>query len=238
MDNEKEIQALIEAFVEYRNLFTPISQNLSDFAQTYNQMREEVQKLNRSLDGNMQAKLDGIVKELSNQFEKSKNITAQFEIFKQKTDGFVSQMERLTAALSKIGDKIEKIDQIEEKATTQIEKLNDIIEKKNKVYDVKQLEKNLENYNVSVQKVSDYINKDIAVALSDNNEKIETIKDKNESVYEVLLQEKSGIDKLIEAYSESNLLLKNLIEKQDVNEQYIFDILDKWAKDRKVKTKK
>lgn len=238
MDNEKEIQSLIEAFVEYRNLFTPIEQNLREFAQTYNQMREEVQKLNRSFDGNMQAKLEGIVKELSNQFEKSKNITVQFENFRQKTDGFVSQMERLTTALSKIGDKIEKIDQIEEKATSQIEKLNDIIEKKNKVYDVKQLEKNLENYNVSVQKVSDYINKDIAVALSDNNEKIESIKDKNESVYQVLLQEKSGIDKLIEAYSQSNLLLKNLLEKQDVNEQYIFDILDKWAKDRKVKTKK
>lgn len=238
MDNEKEIQALIESFVEYRNLFTPIEQNLRDFAQTYNEMREEVQKLNRSFDSNMQSKLDGIVKELSNQFEKSKNLTAQFENFKQKTDGFVFQMEKLTNALSNIGDKIEKIDKIEEKATSQIDKLNDIIEKKNKVYDVKQLEKNLENYNVSVQKVSDYINKDIAVALSDNNEKIESIKDTNESVYQVLLQEKSGIDKLIEAYSESNLLLKNLLERQDVNEQYIFDLFDKWAKDRKVKTKK
>ena len=165
-------------------------------------------------------------------------MTAQFENFKQKTDGFVSQMERLTASLSKIGDKIEKIDQIEEKATSQIDKLNDIIEKKNKVYDVKQLEKNLENYNANIQKVSDYINKDIAVALSDNNEKIDSIKDKNESVYEVLMQEKSGIDELIEAYGQSNALLKNLIEKQDVNEQYIFDIIDKWAQDRKVKTKK
>lgn len=238
MDNEKQIQELIEAFVEYRNLFTLVEENLSQFSETYNQMRDEVQKLNRSFDSNAQEKLDAVVKELSKQFERSKSLTTQFDNFKQKTDGFVSQMERLTTALSKIGDKIEKIDQIEEKATSQIEKLNDIIEKKNKVYDVKQLEKNLENYNVSVQKVSDYINKDIAVALSDNNEKIESIKDKNESVYEVLLQEKSGIDKLIEAYSESNLLLKNLIEKQDVNEQYIFDILDKWAKDRKVKTKK
>lgn len=238
MDNEKEIQALIESFVEYRNLFTPIEQNLKDFAETYDQMREEVQKLNRSFDGSMQTKLETIVKELSNQFEKSKNLTAQFENFKQKTDGFVAQMERLTASISKIGDKIEKIDQIEEKATSQIDKLNDIIEKKNKVYDVKQLEKNLENYNSNIQKVSDYINKDIAVALADNNEKIDSIKDKNESVYEVLMQEKSGIDKLIEAYAESNSLLKNLIEKQDVNEQYIFDIIDKWAQERKVKTKK
>ncbi len=238
MDNEKEIQLLIDSFVEYRNLFTPLEENLREFAQTYDQMREEVQKLNRSFDGSMQSKLEAIVKDLSKQFEKSKNLTAQFDEFKQKTDGFVSQMERLTASLSKIGDKIEKIDQIEEKATSQIDKLNDIIEKKNKVYDVKQLEKNLENYNSNIQKVSDYINKDIAIALADNNEKIDSIKDKNESVYQVLMQEKSGIDKLIEAYAESNTLLKNLLEKQDVNEQYIFDIIDKWAQERKVKIKK
>ena len=35
-----------------------------------------------------------------------------------------------------------------------------------------------------------------------------------------------------------NELLKKIVEKQDVNEAYIFDILDKWAEDRKVKIKK
>ena len=49
---------------------------------------------------------------------------------------------------------------------------------------------------------------------------------------------KSNIEELVERYNQSNLLLKNIVEKQDVNEQYIFDILDKWAKDRGVKTKK
>ena len=31
---------------------------------------------------------------------------------------------------------------------------------------------------------------------------------------------------------------KTIVEKQDVNEEYIFDILDRWAESRRVKTKK
>ena len=43
---------------------------------------------------------------------------------------------------------------------------------------------------------------------------------------------------LVETYKSSNELLKKIVEKQDVNEAYIFDILDKWAEERKVKIKK
>lgn len=238
MENEKEIKELIQAFVEYRNLFTPIEQNLRSFADTYENMREDINALNNSFDGSIQDKLDRIYGDLSKQFEKSKDLSARIEAFRQKTDGFAAQMENLIDMFSKIENRIGKIDEIESKATGQIEKLNAIIEQKKKVYDVKELEKNLEAYNSNVQKINDYINKDIAETLKDNNAKINTIKDKNESVYETLAEEKSSINKLIESYSQTNKLLKNIVEKQDVNEQYIFDILDKWAKDRGVKTKK
>ena len=32
-------------------------------------------------------------------------------------------------------------------------------------------------------------------------------------------------------------MLRKIIEKEDVNEAYLFEILDKWAENRKVKTK-
>ena len=43
---------------------------------------------------------------------------------------------------------------------------------------------------------------------------------------------------LVESYNNTNQLLKNITEKKDVNEQYIFDLIDAWAKERGVKTKK
>lgn len=238
MENDKEIQELISTFVEYRNLFTPIEQNLRNFADTYENMREDIKALNNSFDGNIQKKLDAIYSDLSKQFEKSKDLSSQIEIFKQKTDNFSIQMEKMVGLFAKIENRIDKIDEIESKATTQIEKLNAIVEQKKKVYDVKELEKNLEAYNQNVQKINDYINKDIAEMLKNNDQKISLIKDKNESVFETLVEEKSSISQLVEIYNQTNQLLKNIVEKQDVNEQYIFDILDKWAKDRGVKTKK
>ena len=238
MENDKEIQELISAFVEYRNLFTPIEQNLRNFADTYENMREDIKALNNSFDGNIQKKLDAIYTDLSKQFEKSKDLSSQIETFKQKTDNFSTQMEKIVGLFAKIENRIDKIDEIESKATNQIEKLNAIVEQKKKVYDVKELEKNLEAYNANVQKINDYINKDIADMLKNNDQKISSIKDKNESVFETLVEEKSSIAQLVESYNQTNQLLKNIVEKQDVNEQYIFDILDKWAKDRGVKTKK
>ena len=56
--------------------------------------------------------------------------------------------------------------------------------------------------------------------------------------FESILEEKSSIDKLVESYNSSNNLLKKIVENNDVNEQYIFEILDKWAEDRALKIKK
>jgi len=55
---------------------------------------------------------------------------------------------------------------------------------------------------------------------------------------EAILEEKESIDKLVESYNSSNKLLKKVVESNDVNEQYIFEILDKWAELRNLKIKK
>ena len=41
-----------------------------------------------------------------------------------------------------------------------------------------------------------------------------------------LEEEKQSIDALAETYKSSNALLKKIVEKEDVNEEYIFDILE------------
>ena len=238
MDNNQDIQKLISSFIEYRNMFSPIEENLKLFADTYENLRDEVQKIARSLDGNLQAKLDGIYKDINSQFEKTKVLASQIESFRQRTDEFSSQMQKLLNVLGAIDNKIERLDSIEDRAIKQIEKLDQLIEKKDKTYNVKELEDKIESYNTNIQKVSEFINKDIGNALKDTNEKIEYIRDKNESVLENLLSEKSSLEELLKYYQASNQILKTIVEKEDVNEEYVFDLLDKWANSRKLKIKK
>ena len=238
MENKEEIKNLINIFTEYRNLLTPIESNLRDFASTYDSMREDISKLNSSFDGNVQNKLDNMYKELSKQFEKTKDLSNQIDNFSQKTNKFISALDNIMNVFKNIENSINSINDIEKKADMQLDKLNTLMYEKRKSYDLKDLEKNLESYNNNIQKINEYINKDVAVTLQNNTETIKTIKDKNESVLQTLIDEKSSITELIQTYNENNNLLKQIVANNDVNEEYIFDILDRWATSRGVKKKK
>lgn len=237
MENN-DITILVNSFKQYRDLLTPIEKNLRDFSETYQNLKDDIQKLNSAFGGNIQEKLDKIYKDLSSQAEKSKNLASEIDRFSSSTKKYVEQVDRFTSLSEGLESRLKAVDEIQRKAENQIDKLNVIIEEKKKTYDIKQLEKNLENYNVSVQKVSQFINKDIAEVLKNNNEKINEIRDKNDSVLINLLNEKESIEKLVESYKSSNQLLKKVVENEAINEEYIFEILDRWAEDRKVKTKK
>ena len=50
--------------------------------------------------------------------------------------------------------------------------------------------------------------------------------------------EKKAVEQLAAEYRETVRLLRSAVESNDVNMAYIYDILDKWAEDRKVRTKK
>lgn len=238
MADTNEIKNLIETFKEYRDLIGPIEDSLKAFSTSFDSISEDIKNLNTGFDGNIQAKLDKIYKELSGQAEKSKILSVEVDRFLSSTNKYVSGIDNLIKICEKVEERLIVVNNIQNKAETQIQKLDAIIEEKKKSYDIKQLEKKLEQYDMGVQKVSEYINKDVVESLQNNTNTIEQIKDKNTSIYNAIQEEKVSIDKLVESYNTSSQLLKKVVEANDVNEEYIFEILDKWALSRKVKTKK
>ena len=237
MEN-KEIQELVEAFKGYRDLITPIEQNFREFSNSFESIKQDLSNLNESFDGNISGKLDKIYKDLSNQAEKSKSLTSQIDRFSNATNSYISGVDRLMSSLNQIQEKIKQVDSIQELADKQVERLNTIIDEKKKNYDIKQLQRSLDSYNTGVQKINEYINKDIAETLKSNNDKVLQIQDKTYSIFENIVSEKQDINKLIETYSQSNELLKKVVENNTVNQEYIYEMLDKWAEERNVKIKK
>lgn len=237
MEND-DLKTLIETFKEYRDLLTPIEQSLRAFSTSIGSIKGDIQNLNSSFDGDLQGKLDKIYRELSSQAEKAKSLASEVDRFMASSNKYISSVDGLVNRFAKIEDKLNTVEALQEKAESQIGKLDAIIEEKRKSYDIKQLEKNLATYNVGVQKISEYINKDVADTLKDSSDRIRSIQDKNSNILEAISGEKESIGQLIESYKESNALIRKVVENRDVNEQYIFEILDKWALDRRVKTKK
>lgn len=237
MDNN-DVKNLIEAFKGYRELLSPIQANLQDFADTYTQIRGDIDKLNTAFDGDVQSNLDKIYKTLSKQAEGATDLSSRIDRFVNQTSRYTQDISRLSTIFETVDSKIRALNAVEEAAEAQIAKLDILLEEKKKTYNVKELSRTLDNYNANVQKVSEFINKDVAGILSENQRTLESIKQKNETLNDNLKEEGKTVQSLLEIFNASAEIIKRIGEKQDVNEAYIFDILDKWADSRKIRIKK
>ena len=237
MDNN-EVNALIDAFVGYREMLVPIQADMHEFLNTYVAMKNDVDKLDEAFSGDVQAKLSEIYKLLASQAEKSEELVRKVDQFLKTSGRYTEGVENIISKFESVQARLSVVDDLEKRAEEQIGKLDTIIEEKRRNYNLKELEKSLEVYNANLQSVGDFINRDVAENIVSNTKAIQSIKDGNENIARRLEEEKKSIDTLAESYNSSNELLKKIVEKQDVNEEYIFDILDRWAESRQVKTKK
>lgn len=236
MENS-EVNALIDAFIGYREMLVPIQNDMHDFLETYDALKNDVDKIDKAFSGDVQGKLVDIYKILSSQAEKSEALTRKVDEFLKNTSEYSEQISKLMNMFETIQNKINSVNEIESKAEEQISRLDVILDEKKRNYDLKDLKNSLDKYNSNLQTVGEFINKDVAENIIENTKTIQEIKNGNANVISHLEEEKTSIEKLAETYQNSNELLKKILEKNDVNEEYIFDIMDKWAEERRVKTK-
>ncbi len=237
MDNN-EVKMLIETFKGYRDLLTPIQSNLNDFITTYSGLQGDIDRLNQAFSGDAKTNLEKIYRTLSGQAEKATDLASQIDRFMKMSSKYTDDITKLLNTVEKVADKLENISSLESKAETQLGKLESILDEKRKSYNVKELQRTLENYDDNVRRMNEFINKDVAEKVADSNAKINAVKSGSEAMLNRISQEKTSIEQLTATYKETNQLLRKIIEKDDVNEAYLYDILDKWASERKVKIKK
>lgn len=237
MENN-ELKELIEAFKSYRNLLSPIQQNLNEFMLTYVSTKSSIDNLNSAFGSGIKENLDVIHKNLSAQAEKASDLASRIDQFVKVTSKFSNDISRITEIFNNMEQRISKINEIENKAQVQIARLDTLMEEKSKSYNLKELQRTLDGYNSNVEKVSEFINKDVGDILTDSQSKLQVI---NKGIIDIIDNQKNegqALEKLIQSYTTISAFLKIICEKQDVNEAYLFDMLDKWANDRKVKTNK
>jgi chromosome segregation ATPase len=200
-------------------------------------MESDLQKLSDAFNGDAKTKLNKIYDNLENQSKKSSDLANSIDEFLKNSNKYINDVSKISSTFESFENKIRALNEIEAKAQEQMRKLDTLIEEKKINYNVKDLERALDVYNNNVQKVSDFINKDVAQSLNDTSRKIDAIKKDSDALSKQIKDEHSSVEELIQTYSSTNSLLKNLVEKEDVNEAYIYAILDKWANDRGVKRK-
>ena len=234
----EDVKTLIETFREYRDLLTPITENLRDFADTYDGMKGDIERLSAAFEGDVTGNLDRIYKTLSAEAAKAQSLSHEIDSFLSRSERYEGELRKLSATLGKLDGTLDALSKLESEAETQIGKLESTLEERRKNYNLKELERTVANYQAGVTKVSEYINRDVVSSLQENNDKLNSIKDGMEELRSGLRDGNQGMATLVESFVSTSDLLRKVTEGEQVNEAYIYDILDRWAADRGVKRKK
>ena len=235
--DDRDLRALVETFKGYRDLLTPIQAALSDFAESFELLKGDIKRLDESFGAEAKDNMKKIYSTLSAQASRAAELGAQIDSFAKLSARYTAEVSKMLSSVERIQEKLNAVDRIEEKAEEQLERLDVILEDKKKNYNIKDLQKSLDSYNSNIQKVGDFINRDIADALAQNKSVIDEIKSGNDALNKRLEQERTDVAALLATYTDTNALLRKITETGDVNEAYIYEILDRWADSRKIKRK-
>ncbi len=233
-----EIKELIESFVAYRNLIAPLQESLHSVGKTYEEIRADLESLTKSFSGNAASQLERVHAAVNAQAKSGQELGRKIEEYSASGERYAQAVKDMSSRFSSVVNRIDALEEIEKTARAQLEKIDTLISERQSSYNLKELQKSLDGYNTNVEKISDFINKDIASVLKENAEKIEAIRRENEQLSAAVSEQSKDVAELTATFRETAALLKKVAENGTVNEQYLFDAFDKWAADRKVKIKK
>jgi ABC-type transporter Mla subunit MlaD len=237
MEQSTDLNALINAFLGYRDMLSPVLDSLTQFVETYDSLRGDIDTLNNAFSGDVKGKLQEIYDTLAKQAARSGDLTAQIDRFVTLGANYVAEMSKLNEAFAKVQQSLGAVGDLEKKADEQLHLLDTIIAEKRTNYNIKDLQRSLENYNHTVQKVSDFINKDVGEALVGSNSKLDAIRSQNDVIAKEIGRNGQAVEQLTEEYRLNNRLLTKLTEQNDVDRVYLYELLDSWADERGIKRK-
>ena len=237
MDNA-EIKSLIAAFKGYRDELEPIRQNLAAFVDAYEQASEDILKLNEAMSGDIKGNLERIGRSLAEQADKAAELKQSISKFTESGERYFQSADKLSQSMQKISERMDKIGATEARAEQDLQRLESLLEERKKAYDIKSLSESLRKYTENVEKIGDFVDRSVAGTINEGNAKLKEILTSEAALARELAAERKSTEELIAEYRESNRLLRLAVEGNDVNTEYVYEILDRWALDRKVKTKK
>ncbi|MDE5756294.1 MAG: hypothetical protein K2I23_04320 [Clostridia bacterium] len=236
--NDNSIKELIDSFIAYRNLIAPLQDSLHSVSKAYEEIRNDLDVLTKSFSGNATSQLEKVHTTINAQAKSGQELGRRIEEYASSSEKYAQAVNDMSSRFSEVVSRLDTLGNIEKSAENKLAQIDTLIAEKRSSYNLKELQKSLDGYNKNVEKISDFINKDIASVLKQNADKIENIRKENEELSTAVAAQGKDIAILIEEFSKTSELLKKLVEGSAVNEEYLFDAFDKWAEDRKVKIKK
>ena len=199
--NDNSVKELIDSFIAYRNLIAPLQESLHAVSKTYGEIRDDLDALSKNFSGSAASQLDRFHSILSSQAKSGQELSRRIDEYAQSGERYARAVTDMSSRFSGVVNRIDALMEIEGKARSQIERIDALLEEKKSSYDLKGLQRSLDCYNANVEKISDFINKDIATVLVQNAEKIESIRKENEQLSKLVSKQSEDIATLTSMFS-------------------------------------
>ncbi|MDE7297158.1 MAG: hypothetical protein K2N84_07840, partial [Clostridia bacterium] len=170
--SENSMQELIESFIAYRNLLAPLQDSLHSVSKTYEEIRNDLDNLMKSFSGNAANQLEKVHATINAQAKSGQELGRRIEEYAASGEKYAQAVENMSSRFSEVVSRIDSLSEIEKTAQNQLARIDALIAEKRSSYNLKELQKSLDGYNTNVEKISDFINKDIASVLKENADKI------------------------------------------------------------------
>jgi len=231
------LERIINEYADSRKLMESVNSNINEFIEAYKEVSNKLNKLQRPDDIELKEKIDGLEKKLG-------TIDESIKEYKEILDNNINVATKINKSIINSDNAIK---QINEKLTPTLELItntlgamnnfNTIVESFSQV-DFSSLEKNIPEYTSQIVSLNKNVKKNIADKIKTNDIAFEKLHKSVSKVVDNSDNQTNTLGDISTKLLDTNMLLEEIVTKGNVDEQMIYEILDKWAESRNIKIKK
>lgn len=233
----EEIQKLIETFVMQTQEMKKVNENLNNFLSVFSVAKERIEKLEIKQDSNITNEIEELSKRVNQVNNQSEILSNNFADYIALSEKFNETILSLGNRFSELENKITKLEQTESNITSSLKKLDTISEDVSH-FRVDSLTEKLSLFDNVVSEVKNSLNGKVSENLEKNNSIMLSLqKDFNEKLSKIN-STGSSLEKIAEQSTTTNAVLNKILDKNEIDKSYLYDLLDEWSESRKLKIKK
>ena len=130
MDNIKEINNLINSFIEYRNVLMPLQETLHSVSTSFVSMKTDIESLQNNFDVDTKKMLENMYSSISEQMKKSEGLYQGVQKFIDNANQYTKSIESISRKINEVEEKLTTIKNIESQYEKQIRILDELVETK------------------------------------------------------------------------------------------------------------
>ena len=138
--DEKSIKELIESFIAYRNLIAPLQESLQSVSKTYEEIKSDLETLNKSFSGNASAQLEKVHATITAQAKSGQELGRRIEEYAASGEKYAQAVKDMSSRFSDVVDRIDSLSEIEKNAQKQLARIDTLIAEKSSSYNLKGLQ--------------------------------------------------------------------------------------------------